>query len=213
MLNNGVLVTITNMGESFMLGMLSLAVFTYFLVIGYRREALGVALAFLLPAAVIGLLKIIFYSCDANIYGVISPSGHAAISIGVLGTLALIMAKICSGWWRAILPLALVGLALTIAITRTLLQMHTNGDVIVGIGTGLVSVFLTAKMMSHKNKMAKTQDETDQPNHRRPARPAVLVGIMVGVVLLGYGIKLPSEKLMKSIAKQISPYMAVCLEK
>lgn len=213
MSNQDFLVTITNMGESFVLGMLSLALFVYFLIIGYRREAIGIIAAFLLPAALIGLLKIIFYSCNANLYGVVSPSGHAAISIGVLGTLALMMAKICIGWGRAVLPIILVTLALTIAISRTLLGMHTDGDVFVGSGIGLGTVFLVARFMSRRAKSVDTLGAgalVDCKPPRRSAHPTMLCGIILTTVLLGYGIRLPSEAIMKSFAKQIRPYVGLC---
>lgn len=152
------LADITELGNSLILGTVSLCLSAYLYMIGYRREPLAVILSFLIPATIIGCLKIAFYTCHYNLWGIVSPSGHAAISIGVLGVSALILSKICNGIWRAIIPITLILLALTIAVSRTILGMHTDGDVVIGALIGIAVVTAIGKLiLSYRIKGVKAQ--------------------------------------------------------
>jgi membrane-associated phospholipid phosphatase len=201
------LTTITGLGDSIVLGAFALTLAFYLLLIGYRREALAMVLAFLLPATIIGFLKITFYICNTNLWGVVSPSGHSAISIGVLGVSSLILAKISVGLWRAIIPFTLIILAITIAISRTILGMHTDGDVVVGSLIGLLVVILIAKViLSYRVRIRQNQDD----DIKKKAHPLIVIVLILFVVSLSYGIKLPSEKVMSSIAKELRQMVTIC---
>lgn len=201
------LTTITGLGDSIVLAVFSLALALYLFLIGYRREPLAMILAFILPAIIIGILKISFYICNTNLWGIVSPSGHSAISIGVLGVAALILAKISVGIWRAIIPFVLVFLAITIAISRTILGMHTDGDVVVGSLIGLLVVIIIAKIvLSYRIKVKENQDDIS----KKKAHPLIIIILILCVITISYGIKLPSEKVMSSIAKQIRQMVTIC---
>lgn len=203
--NLDMLSDVTGIGDSVVLGILSLVLAVYFFVLGYRREPLAIIMGFLLPAAIIGTLKIAFYICQTNLWGIVSPSGHSAISISVLGVSALILAKICTGVWRALIPLALVILAIVIALSRTILGMHTDGDVVIGSLIGIAVVIAIGKViLSYRIKLAEQEEK------KRRAHPAVILLLAIIVVTACYGIKLPSEKLMMSFAKEIRQSLPVC---
>lgn len=203
------LTTITGLGDSIVLGAFSVTLAVYLLLIGYRREPLAMILAFILPAAIIGVLKISFYICNTNLWGIVSPSGHSAISIAVLGVAALILAKILTGLWRAIIPFALVGLAITIAISRTILGMHTDGDVVAGSLIGFFVVILIAKIILSYRIRIKTNQENETKDKKK-AQPLILLAIIALVIGISYGIKLPSEKVMSSIAKELRQMVTIC---
>lgn len=201
------LMDITGVGDSMVLLTFVLALSVYLLILGYRREPLAVGLSFFVPATIIGTLKIAFYICNTNLWGIVSPSGHAAISISVLGISALLFAKLCSGIWRAILPIVLVSLAVIIAVSRTVLGMHTDGDVVIGSLIGVSVVILIAKfVLSYRIQVG---DSTSSSPQKR-AHPAIIVCLMIAVLGVSYGIKLPSEKLMSAFAKEIKKNLQIC---
>ena len=202
--NSDLLRDITGLGDSIVLLSLSSVLSIYFWALGYRREPLALMLGFFTPAAIIGTLKIAFYICHTNLWGIVSPSGHAAISIGVLGLSALILARICTGVLRAIIPILLVVLALVIAISRSILGMHTDGDVVIGSLIGFCVVIAVAKtILSYRIKT-----ETDET--AKKVNPVMICGLMIVVVSVFYGIKLPSEKVMASFAKEIRLNLPLC---
>jgi len=191
---------ITRLGDSIVLGSLSVVLSVYLLMLGYKREPLAIILSFVVPASIIGTLKIAFYTCHTNLWGIVSPSGHAAISIGVLGVSAVILSKICTGLWHTILPAALVLLALVIAISRTILGMHTDGDVVIGGLIGVTVVFAIAKIILGGRKATP---------HKK-IHPLIICLLVMIVLGMFYGIKLPSEQVMSWVAEQIRLNTPVC---
>lgn len=200
------LTDITTLGNSLLLGTLALTLSIYLFVIGYRREPLAMMLGFFVPAAIIGFLKIAFYICDTNLWGIVSPSGHAAISIGVFGLAAIILAKLCTGIWRALIPLTLVALAMVIAVSRTILGMHTDGDVLIGSLIGVAVVIAIAKLVLSYRIETKPEEEAG----KKKVHPAIICLLLIVVTVACYGIKLPSEKLMSSFAKQVRLSLPLC---
>lgn len=198
---------VTELGNSLFLVILSFAISIYLFLMGYRREPLAMILAFFVPAAIIGTLKIAFYTCHINVWGIVSPSGHAAISISVLGVTALILSKLLNGIFRALIPVFLVLLAAIIAISRIILGMHTGEDVIIGSLIGMAVVIAIAKLILSYRVAVTLNEEEAQPKKIHP----LILGVLVIVATVAcYEIKLPSEQIMGSIAKQIRTSLVVC---
>ncbi len=202
-MNADFLTHITELGNLLVLGTISITLCLYFIMIGSRREALAILLGYVTPIAVIGILKISFYTCDTNLFGIVSPSGHAAISMGVLGMAAVILLKICEGVWKAIVPFCLIALAIMIGMSRVILGMHTLPDVILGSFIGAVIVVVISKIIL-----------TYQSN-RISYRPKgfhffILALLLIFGVGISYGVHLPSEDLMRSVAEKLRVNLMSC---
>lgn len=200
------LTVITGLGNSVLLGGLSLILSVYLWFSGYRREPLALILGFIIPATIIGILKISFYVCNTNLWGIVSPSGHAAISLGVLGVCALILAKICTGLWQIMIPLFLVVLGIIIAVSRTILGMHTDGDVISGSLVGCGAVLAISQMVLEN----RTGGKAGAARRKKKAHPLVVCLLLLLVTFSCYKIGLPSERIMVSIAKQLRTSLMLC---
>lgn len=201
------LMDLTELGNSLFLVTFALVLAIYLFSLGYRREPLAMVLGFLVPAASIGTLKIAFYTCASNIWGIVSPSGHAALSIGVFGISALILSKVCPKGWSVVVPVILTTLAIVIAISRTVLGMHTDGDVIIGSLIGFGAVAAIAKLV-----LSYPVDTTHVHTTiiKKQVHPLKICGLFLAVTVLLYGIKLPSEEIMKFIANEIRDGASVC---
>lgn len=202
-MNADLLTHITELGNFLVLGTISITLCVYLIMIDSRREALAMLLACVIPIAVIGILKISFYTCDTNLFGIVSPSGHAAISMGVLGMAAVIFLKICKGIWRAIVPFCLIALAIIIGMSRVILGMHTLPDVVLGSFIGAVIIVAISKIIL-----------TYQSN-RISYRPKgfhffILALLLICGVGISYGVHLPSEDLMRSIAEKLRVNLMSC---
>ena len=209
-MNTELLTDITELGNALVLFGLSLSLSIYFWVLGYRREPLALMLSFFAPSAIIGVLKIAFYICHTNFFGIVSPSGHAAISISVMGLSALILAKICAGVWRAVIPILLVVLSLVIAISRSILGMHTDGDVMIGSLIGFCIVIAVAKTVLSYRIKTELGNNNREIAQKKKVNPVMICLLIIGVAVVFYGIRLPSEKVMASFAKEIRFNLALC---
>ena len=136
---------ITNLGSSLVLGGIITAFSLYLLLSGHRRYAVVAILGFLIPVSIIGTLKIMFYTCETNLLGIESPSGHTAISIGVFCTIALLLYRLLPRFWGVLLCVVLFLLSGAIAISREILGLHSAADVIVGSVIGSVVVAVLGK--------------------------------------------------------------------
>lgn len=202
-MNAHLLTHITEFGNFLVLGAISITLCLYFIMIGLRREALAIFLGYVTPIAVIGVLKISFYTCNTDLFGVVSPSGHAAISMGVLGMAALILVKISRGVWKAIVPLCLIALAIIIGMSRVILGMHTLPDVILGFLIGTVIIVTISKIIL-----------TYQSNRISYSPKAfhffIFVLLLICGVGISYGVHLPSEDLMRSVAEKLRLNLEPC---
>jgi hypothetical protein len=83
-------------------------------------------------------LKLAFYTGDLTVTGVAlrNPSGHAALSAAVYGSLAWIVAFQAADWRRPTLLLLGALAVAAIAVSRRYLHLHSTSDVAVGLLVG-----------------------------------------------------------------------------
>jgi len=191
------LTAITDIGESAVLGAITVVSVCYLLAARCRREAMALAVSFLLTAFCMVVMKTVVWGCGTRFYfdTIHSPSGHAALSAAVLGTIAVIMMGRLRGWWRFVPALILGSLILLIALTRIWLGFHTPVEVVIGLGIGMAIAGLIYRALIYR-----------QPVQSFGILQWMLWMALVMVVL--HGIRLPVEIWLHTItSKHICPVL------
>lgn len=165
---------------------------------GYRRVALVLIVALVAAAAVIGLLKVAFVGCGAGAFAprINSPSGHAAMTAAVLGTLSFVVQARLTGWWRVLLPPAALAAIGAIAATRVVLGMHTVEEVVLGLAAGAL-VALLAIAALHRAEMG------------RGRLGQLLLAIAVTAALTD-GVRAPTEEVVHYFAALVHRNIPLC---
>jgi membrane-associated phospholipid phosphatase len=111
-------------------------------VLRLPRLALAWAASIAGCAGVVGGLKLVLDVCHHrfSIPDIISPSGHAAMSVAVYGGLALLIGSGRPSLWRCAIRGGAAVLMVAIAVTRVILHKHTAAEAAVGFAIGLVAV-------------------------------------------------------------------------
>jgi membrane-associated phospholipid phosphatase len=192
-------ITITDIGDSAVLGGITLAGAVYLALAGCRKGAVALTASFLAAAVLIGLLKLLFIGCDGywHSWNINSPSGHAALSLAVLGTFGLLVGGRWRGKWRHVPFAAAICLAVLIAATRVKIGVHSVAEVIVGLAVGAavlggVRAFLTR----------------GRPLPGFNVSALILTVLVTAAVL--HGFRLPAEVLVRLIAEHIKTYVSMC---
>ncbi|MDD5585889.1 MAG: phosphatase PAP2 family protein [Alphaproteobacteria bacterium] len=189
---------VTDFGESSLLFAIATAIAIYLVWRGRWRAGLVFMLAFLLVAAGIGLLKMIFIGCAVRWLPVAvhSPSGHTAMAAVVLGTIAAMTANGKRGWRRyGPLILALV-LVAAIAATRVILEVHSVAEVAIGffVGGGVAG---GAAYCLRREKGAQLEG------------PALAIALVLAGGLF-YGTHVPVEKFIRNWAASLQTNSSFC---
>lgn len=190
---------ITDLGDSAVLSGIILVTTAYLLVSGCRRTAIILLASFLITAAGIGLLKIIFFSCHHRIdlpFDIRSPSGHAALTAVVWGTISLILGQQFSGWKRwstYLLSIIIIGM---IAATRRALHFHTTDEIVAGMCVGLLGLCFAWILLRH------------WPSQKFQPRGLIIAALVAAIAL--HGLRLPAEDFMKLMALKIQSYWHFC---
>lgn len=190
---------LTDIGDSAVLGGATLAGIIYLLISGCRKGAAALALAFLGAAIFIGLIKLLFMGCDNywHSYNIHSPSGHAALSLAVLGTYGLLIASQLRGRWRFIPTVLFVVLALIIAVTRVKLGAHSVMEVVIGVAVGAIVLSAVRVFLARGGALPRFN------------AAAFALSIIVIAFLL-HGFRLPAEILIRVMASYIKSYVSLC---
>ena len=164
---------VTDFGDSAVTVPLALLTLGFLLAAGQRRVALGCVLAISGCAAVIGALKVVLGACGPLIPGVISPSGHTAMSTAVYGGLALLVSsELAPARRRAVLVVA--GIAVVgIGLSRLVLHDHKPAEIVVGLVIGAAAAAVFRVWLRH----------TGAP--RLPVKWLILAGLAVVAVMHG----------------------------
>jgi len=135
---------VTNLGDLAVLLPASLGLIAFLAWTGTKEDAAAyaAATAFCVLAAL--LAKLAFAACGTryDLFGVESPSGHAAFSATFYGCLALLFAAGRTRARRLALYFGAAGLILLIGDSRVALQAHSVAEVVVGLGIGATSIGL-----------------------------------------------------------------------
>jgi membrane-associated phospholipid phosphatase len=139
---------VSNFGDIAVLLPASLGLIMFLAWIGWRQDtaAYAAALAACLMAALFA--KLAFAACGGNhsVFGVESPSGHAAFSATFYGCLAALFGTGRAIGWRLALYGAAAALMLAIGASRVALEAHTVTEVVIGVLIGAVSIALFAAL-------------------------------------------------------------------
>ncbi|MFZ1962443.1 MAG: phosphatase PAP2 family protein [Roseiarcus sp.] len=135
---------VSNFGDISVLLPASLGLIVFLAWIGWRQDAAAyaAALAACLTAALFA--KLAFAACGGNhsLFGVESPSGHAAFGATFYGCLAVLFGTGRATRWRLALYGGAAALILAIGASRVGLEDHTMQEVGVGFFIGAVSIAL-----------------------------------------------------------------------
>jgi hypothetical protein len=129
-------------------------------------------------------LKLAFYTGDVTVTGVAlrNPSGHAALSAAVYGSLAWVVASQAADWRRPTLLLLGALAVAAIAVSRRYLHVHSTSDVVAGL---LVGAFWAALFIG----LGRWRDVPAGRN------PLPLLLLLSAVALAAHGSHLPVARI------------------
>ncbi len=193
-------IAITDLGDSATLSAICLVSVAFLAWSGHRREAGAVLLAWLTAALAIALLKIAVAGCGLHLFrlDIRSPSGHAAMSASVLGSLAAVASRQLTGRRRllAVLPAAL--LVGAIAATRVSLGIHSLHEVLAGLVVGGSVALLARRWM---------RGVAHAPLDLRRLSLSLAV-----VALAMAGTRLPAERVIRMISASLRAHAPFCAQ-
>jgi len=195
---NDPLILITNLGDSGLLTVLAFLASLYLYFVKSHRATLALTCALLSCLAVMTLLKIGFQSCHSLVPGldIVSPSGHAAMSAAIMGTLAAIFASHFDGWRKRAALLLALGLICAIAASRVVLGYHTPNEVLLGLFVGLTIAFTAYIFLKGAPKV--------------PFKARYLAATCLVAVLLLYGSRTPAEGFIIHLARFLKVSFHFC---
>jgi membrane-associated phospholipid phosphatase len=133
---------VTDFGDTAVTVPLAILV-TGFLFAAMRpRLAIGWASVILLCVGMISALKLAFTICGYPFagLGLMSPSGHTAMSVAVYGGLAAVIGSDRKAPARRLLIPAAVIFTIAIALSRTIAGQHTPVEVAIGLIVGIAAL-------------------------------------------------------------------------
>jgi membrane-associated phospholipid phosphatase len=148
--------------------------------------ALSASVGFAIGATVV--LKLLFMSGVVALAGIHSPSGHTSVSVAAYGDLAVLLALSLSGWRKWALLAASLALAIAIACSRVILDLHTIGDVIFGFAMGLIAAGLFVWRLRGRSVSLE--------------HPEALLAILIAIALLMHGWQFPSSDILKHLLRK-----------
>jgi hypothetical protein len=193
-----ILTAASDLGDSAVITAISMVAAIQLAWSGYRRAALVLIVAMAAAAAAIGLLKVAVIGCGAgaSVAGLKSPSGHAAMTAAVFGTLSFVVAGQIGGWQRFIPPSIAVVLIAGIAATRVLLGVHTVEDIAIGLATGTVVAILAIAVL-RRTRVVRV-------------RLGLLLLVVAATAALTDGIRAPTEQMVRFFAAFVSHNVPLC---
>jgi len=188
---------ITNIGNNGLLIVLSLVTAAYLMAVKERRAAVLVLACLVIIAGCITVLKIIFFGCSLRVpLEIHSPSGHAAMITGIMGTLAAILGGANRGWKRWI-PLGLATpVIIMVSLSRVILEYHTLQEVLLGMAVGGITAAAAFCVLWRKDPLN--------------IKPATLLLVLAVAAAASYGIHVPAEDLIQRLASLLEIKESFC---
>ncbi len=179
---------VTNLGDSAVTVPLAVLTCCFLGAAGEMRLALGYAASIAGCAGLIAVLKLSLAACGlgAGLLGIASPSGHAALSAAVYGSLSLLIGSRSPSAIRPLVYLAGALLVAAIGTSRLLLGAHAVPEVAAGLIVGLGAVAAFHAVLS-----------------LRPAATLPLLWLLApALVLIGllHGMRWPAEQAIRRLS-------------
>lgn len=189
---------VTDFGDTAVTLPLAALAIAFLVASGSRRAAVLFALTLAGCGAGIAIAKLLLQSCGRPLLHVAAanPSGHAAISTAVYGSLAILFTARESPE-RRWLPLLGAGLLLAaIALSRIMLDTHSPVEVLLGLGIGLLGLALFQRALS-------TTPAVEIRGYWFAVAAAVLIAAM-------HGARWPIEDIVRAIVHLIRQSVPSC---
>jgi membrane-associated phospholipid phosphatase len=163
-----------------------------------RPSAVAWVVAFAACAGLTALFKIGFLTCGAQIRSldVYSPSGHTSFATTFYLGVGLVTSRNKAPLLAVIVFAAAVCLAVAIAASRLLLDIHTTGEVTIGLFIGVACVIWFATKYY------------DAPQPALPILP--VLALLVTLALLAHGHHLSRESWFNTAAAYLRVHLSVC---
>lgn len=138
-------------------------------------------------AVVMVCLKLVLIACGHTWNAsMVSPSGHASMSVAVYGALSVIAARQTRYWQQIAIALGSTALVAGIAISRVTLGAHSVAEVALGVLVGAAALSLFAFRYSALVK--------------KPLNLYLLGALSLATILILHGVHLPVESLIHKLA-------------
>jgi len=171
--------------------------------IGWRQDAAAyaAAMAVCLAAALFG--KLALAACGGNhpVFGMESPSGHAAFAATFYGCLALVFGTGRGFGQRFALYTLAAGLIVLIGVSRIALVAHTVPEVVVGASIGGMSIALFNVLRGKPERLEFSS---------RTAVQMSPFAVLYALCFLLLADHWTAEPLIDSIAKWVGAGMHIC---
>lgn len=201
---NEFLAFVADFGDSAVLTALVFTTTIYMLYCRHFSEALALVTALFASSAIIAALKLIMMTCGGGDLDIVSPSGHAALSISVYGTFGLVLMRYFNSWRRAIPALFFFILGFTIAISRVVHNLHSLNEVVLGIIVGVLVVMgISFILLSRKFSLPLIGKQGNFSVY-------AVIAILIVTAFFVHGHRLPAEKFIKNLAADIKSAIPFC---
>lgn len=174
----------------------------YLLWCQHHNEALALVASLILAAGAIAGLKLILLSCGAGYFDIYSPSGHAAMSISVYGVFGLILSSYFKSWRRQLIIFFFFALGLIIAVSRVIMNLHSAGEVVLGIIVGIAIVAAIRLLLLKRSG--------SNMGGSRHFSAYIIMAIIVIAGLSLHGTRLPAEMFIQKTAGKIKSSLSFC---
>ncbi len=194
-----VLSFITDFGDVAYLLPAAALVLVYLAYSKARLSAVAWVVAFAACVGLTVLLKLSFLTCGAKIgsLDVYSPSGHTSFATTFYLCIGLVTARNKSPLLAFIVLAAAFCVAVAIAASRFLLDVHTLGEVAIGLLIGVACVVWFA---------------TKYYGGPQPSLPILpVLGLLAPLALVAHGHHLSQESWLKAAAGYIRSHLGICL--
>jgi membrane-associated phospholipid phosphatase len=135
---------VTDFGDTAITLPLSVLMICFLFFLGERRAGIGLALALAACGIAIALVKLVLQSCGHPLLSIdlVNPSGHAALSTMVFGSLGFLLSHGSTAERRWIFTTSSLTIILAIAVSRLALAFHSPAEVLAGVALGLVALII-----------------------------------------------------------------------
>lgn len=194
---------VSNFGDVVVLLPASFGLIAFLMTSGSWRDAAAYAMAAAASLTAALFAKLALAACGEtySLFGVASPSGHAAFAATFYGCLAVLFATGRATGWRLTAYGGAAALILLIAASRVALEVHTAPEVAVGLLIGVVTIALFSGLRIKPERLELTSRTMVR------ASPFALLFALCSLLL---GDHWSAERFIDAIAAQLGADLHLC---